>query len=427
MSVAARVSAVMLAHILYPPLDPEWPASLSRPIVAGLLRSRMGYDGVVITDDLEMGAVTRHYEFADALRQVMRAEIDLSLICHSAALVEEARDRMARRIVASEKIRRRHARSHQAAHAVEGGVPWEAGRSVLNARSDILRGKTSSSSDPRRPAAKQVKAGGRHHGRIVAAERGRRDMALQPGLSRFGPQTFPQAAVGRHPARQRRLGRTPFPRGMHQLEHQHVHHRLLEAGGDVRQVVGVRSRARGCSGNRRLDPAEAEIEAALIEEGAREADAARDPPGARADRSPPRPDSRAPSSSRPCRKPRRPHRRASARAARCACGGHEVKTGVPAGGEQNHEGEFGAGSSRNSAWTWASRWLTPTHGTPRANASALAKEKPTSSEPTSPGPRVAAIPCTASSPTPDSDKAWFTTGSIASRCRREASSGTTPP
>jgi beta-N-acetylhexosaminidase len=111
MSVTARVSAVMLAHILYPPLDPEWPASLSRPIVAGLLRSRMGYDGVVITDDLEMGAVSRHYEFADALRQVMRAEIDLSLICHSAALLEEARDRMARRIVASEKIRRRHAHS----------------------------------------------------------------------------------------------------------------------------------------------------------------------------------------------------------------------------------------------------------------------------------------------------------------------------
>jgi beta-N-acetylhexosaminidase len=45
------------------------------------------------------------------VRQVLRAEVDLALICHTAALVEEARDRMARRIAASEKVRRRHALS----------------------------------------------------------------------------------------------------------------------------------------------------------------------------------------------------------------------------------------------------------------------------------------------------------------------------
>jgi beta-N-acetylhexosaminidase len=101
----------MLAHILYPSLDPEWPASLSRPVVAGLLRGGLGYEGVVVTDDLEMGAITGHYGFAESLRQAMRAEVDLVLICHTAALVEEARNRMARRIAASEKVRRRHARS----------------------------------------------------------------------------------------------------------------------------------------------------------------------------------------------------------------------------------------------------------------------------------------------------------------------------
>jgi beta-N-acetylhexosaminidase len=110
-AIAARVAAIMLSHILYPALDPDWPASLSRPIVSGWLRHRMGYDGVVVTDDLEMGAVARHYGFGESVRQVLRAEVDLALICHTAALVEEARDRMARRISASEKIRRRHARS----------------------------------------------------------------------------------------------------------------------------------------------------------------------------------------------------------------------------------------------------------------------------------------------------------------------------
>lgn len=110
-AIASGVSAVMLAHILYPALDPDWPASLSRPIVAGVLRGRMGYEGVVITDDLEMGAITRHYGFADAVRQVLRADIDVALICHSLELAAEARDRMARRIADSEKIRSRHERS----------------------------------------------------------------------------------------------------------------------------------------------------------------------------------------------------------------------------------------------------------------------------------------------------------------------------
>ena len=110
-AIEAGVAAVMLSHILYPSLDPEWPASLSRQVVAGLLRGRLGYEGVVVTDDLEMGAITGHYGFAESVRQVLRAEVDLALICHTAARVEEARDRMARRIAASEKVRRRHARS----------------------------------------------------------------------------------------------------------------------------------------------------------------------------------------------------------------------------------------------------------------------------------------------------------------------------
>ena len=110
-AIAVRVSAVMLAHILYTELDPQLPASLSRPIVAGLLRGRMGYDGVVITDDLEMGAIARHYGFAEAVRQVLRAEVDMALICHSAGLVAEARDRIARRVASCRKIRTRHERS----------------------------------------------------------------------------------------------------------------------------------------------------------------------------------------------------------------------------------------------------------------------------------------------------------------------------
>src|SRR5437773_674450 len=76
---------------------------------------------------------------------------------------------------------------------------------------------------------------------------------------------------------------------------------------------------------------------------------------------------------------------------------------------------------------WPSRWLTPTIGVPCAQASALAAEQPTRSEPTSPGPWVTAMPSRSRSPMPASASALRMTGTIISRWRREASSGTTPP
>jgi beta-N-acetylhexosaminidase len=104
-AVECRVAGVMLAHILYPRLDPEWPASLSAPIARDLLRRQMGFDGVVITDDLEMGAITRHYGFDAAIGQVLRADVDVALICRSAEKLRRAHALMARKIGASRRRR----------------------------------------------------------------------------------------------------------------------------------------------------------------------------------------------------------------------------------------------------------------------------------------------------------------------------------
>src|SRR5215471_2763065 len=74
-----------------------------------------------------------------------------------------------------------------------------------------------------------------------------------------------------------------------------------------------------------------------------------------------------------------------------------------------------------------SRWFTPTSGSRCTYASDLATEQPTSSEPTSPGPCVTAMPSRSGSRTLASASAFSTTGTITSRWRRDASSGTTPP
>jgi beta-N-acetylhexosaminidase len=106
-AIEKQVAGVMLSHILYSRLDPEWPASLSPHIARGLLRRRLGFKGIVITDDLEMGAVTRHCGFKTAVRQALRADIDTVLICRSAEKLTQAHALMTRKIGESEVLRRR--------------------------------------------------------------------------------------------------------------------------------------------------------------------------------------------------------------------------------------------------------------------------------------------------------------------------------
>ncbi len=86
------VTGVMLSHILYRNIDPKWPASLSVLIAKDLLRGRMGFSGLVFTDDLDMGAVGRHFGIDDMIRRIVLAEIDIALICHKGPNIERAYD-----------------------------------------------------------------------------------------------------------------------------------------------------------------------------------------------------------------------------------------------------------------------------------------------------------------------------------------------
>ena len=89
-AIQNHVAGIMLSHILYKKLDPKWPASLSVAIAKNLLRDRLGYNGVVLTDDLDMGAVKKHYDIQTVIRQILSADIDIALICHSGPDIEQA-------------------------------------------------------------------------------------------------------------------------------------------------------------------------------------------------------------------------------------------------------------------------------------------------------------------------------------------------
>ncbi|MFJ7640268.1 beta-N-acetylhexosaminidase [Peribacillus sp. NPDC097225] len=73
---------MMVTHIKYPAYDKEKPASLSKVIIEDLLREKLGYKGIVITDDMEMGAVKNYFSFKDMGKEAILAGVDIVLVCH---------------------------------------------------------------------------------------------------------------------------------------------------------------------------------------------------------------------------------------------------------------------------------------------------------------------------------------------------------
>lgn len=71
---------VMVSHAVYSGLDDTMPASLSKVIMQDILRKQLGYKGVIITDDMEMGAVANHYSFGDMSVKAINAGVDIVLI-----------------------------------------------------------------------------------------------------------------------------------------------------------------------------------------------------------------------------------------------------------------------------------------------------------------------------------------------------------
>ena len=80
-AIEAGVATIMTAHVLVPSLDEKRPASLSRHIVTDLLRRELHYEGVILSDDLEMKAIAARYEVPEAAVMAIEAGCDGALIC----------------------------------------------------------------------------------------------------------------------------------------------------------------------------------------------------------------------------------------------------------------------------------------------------------------------------------------------------------
>ena len=99
-AIRRELPAIMTAHVRYPALDADAPATLSRPILTDLLRNRLGFQGVTLTDDMEMRAILDHQPIGKASVRAVQAGADMVVICHqqerqweAVAAIEQALER----------------------------------------------------------------------------------------------------------------------------------------------------------------------------------------------------------------------------------------------------------------------------------------------------------------------------------------------
>ncbi len=79
-AIADHAPVTMIGHLNVRAVDPGVPSTLSRPVITGLLRQRMGFRGLVVTDAMEMGAIVNRYGTADATVRALRAGVDVLLM-----------------------------------------------------------------------------------------------------------------------------------------------------------------------------------------------------------------------------------------------------------------------------------------------------------------------------------------------------------
>jgi len=91
-AIEAGVTMVMVSHALYPAYDETQIASMSREIQEGVLRQELGFDGIIVADDLEMGAALATGEAGEVAVAMIRSGADMLLLCHTPEVQAEAYD-----------------------------------------------------------------------------------------------------------------------------------------------------------------------------------------------------------------------------------------------------------------------------------------------------------------------------------------------
>lgn len=107
-AIQSNADAVMIAHILMEKIDSIYPASMSDKIVTNILRQSMGFKGVILTDDLTMGAIQNNYVIENAAIKSINAGCDILLVCHGynkqVSVIEAIKEAVQKGIISKERL-----------------------------------------------------------------------------------------------------------------------------------------------------------------------------------------------------------------------------------------------------------------------------------------------------------------------------------
>ena len=94
-AIQGAVPLIMTAHILLPKIDSARPASLSSELLQSILRQQLAFDGIILADDLGMGAIARGYKIGESVVNTLQAGTDIAMLCHDWGLVAPALEAVA--------------------------------------------------------------------------------------------------------------------------------------------------------------------------------------------------------------------------------------------------------------------------------------------------------------------------------------------
>jgi beta-N-acetylhexosaminidase len=126
-ALAGELPAIMTAHVVYPAWDPDRPATLSGPILTGILRGRLGFAGAIVSDDLEMAAVADRHGPEESAVLAVAAGVDVVLVGKTQSVWERAHEGLVREAEASPAFRARlEAAARAAGHLTPSTGPARA-------------------------------------------------------------------------------------------------------------------------------------------------------------------------------------------------------------------------------------------------------------------------------------------------------------
>jgi beta-N-acetylhexosaminidase len=106
-AVKCDVAMIMTAHVIFEPIDAKYPSTMSKAVMQGILRDRMGFRGVIVSDDLEMKAIANYFDIEEVIIRCVNAGVDLLMICHNHKLQHRAIDLLTHAVIRGDVPRER--------------------------------------------------------------------------------------------------------------------------------------------------------------------------------------------------------------------------------------------------------------------------------------------------------------------------------